>query len=164
MKHGAMGPALVLGLLMMAAGGAVAQEAAGNMPLVLEKIRADKKLFVAENLGLTKAEAAKFWPVYDAYQNELFLLRARMAQLINDYREAYPKMTEETARKLVDEYLTVVSLEPKLRKAYLPKFRDALPQIKVLRYYQIENKIQAALMYELGAQIPLAKAGGTKGE
>jgi hypothetical protein len=27
----------------------------------------------------------------------------------------------------------------------------------VVRYYQIENKIQAALMYELASQIPLIK-------
>jgi hypothetical protein len=27
-----------------------------------------------------------------------------------------------------------------------------------VRYYQIENKIQAALMYELAANIPLMKA------
>jgi hypothetical protein len=33
-----------------------------------------------------------------------------------------------------------------------------LPEVKVVRYYQIENKIQAALVYELAAKIPLLKA------
>jgi len=28
-----------------------------------------------------------------------------------------------------------------------------------MRYYQIENKIQAALMYEIASNIPLMKAG-----
>jgi hypothetical protein len=32
-----------------------------------------------------------------------------------------------------------------------------LPEVKVVRYYQIENKVYAALLYELGAKIPLAK-------
>jgi hypothetical protein len=32
-----------------------------------------------------------------------------------------------------------------------------LPEIKVARYYQIENKINAALYYELADKIPLAK-------
>jgi hypothetical protein len=32
-----------------------------------------------------------------------------------------------------------------------------VPEVKVARYYQIENKIRAALMYEVGANIPLAK-------
>jgi hypothetical protein len=33
-----------------------------------------------------------------------------------------------------------------------------LPEVKVVRYYQIENKINAVLMYELAANIPLMKA------
>jgi hypothetical protein len=39
----------------------------------------------------------------------------------------------------------------------VPKFQEALPAIKTARYYQIENKIQAALQYELAAGIPLMK-------
>jgi hypothetical protein len=33
-----------------------------------------------------------------------------------------------------------------------------LPEVKVVRYYQIENKINAALNYELATNIPLMKA------
>jgi hypothetical protein len=66
-------------------------------------------------------------------------------------------MTNDTAKKLLDEYVTIETLGPKLLQAYLPKFRKALPEMKVARYYQIENKIQAAVMYELAAQIPLVE-------
>jgi hypothetical protein len=78
--------------------------------------------------------------------------------LITDYADAYETMTNNTAKKLLDEYMTIETLGPKLRQAYLPKFRKVLPEVKVARYYQIENKIQAALMYELAAKIPLVKA------
>lgn len=128
-----------------------------NMQIVREKIRADKKLFVAENMELTEAEAKAFWPVYEQYQDELFLLRSRTVKLINDYADAYEKMANDTAKKLLDEYFTIETLGLKLRKAYLPKFRKVLPEVKVVRYYQIENKIQAALIYELAANIPLVK-------
>ena len=132
---------------------------ADNMQILLQKIRADKRLLVAENMQLTEAEAKAFWPVYDSYQDELFLLRARTAKLIQDYADAYDKMTDQTAKKLLDEYMTVETLGQKLRQAYLPKFRKVLPEVKVLRYYQIENKIKTALLYEIGANIPLAKTG-----
>jgi hypothetical protein len=128
-----------------------------NMQIVIEKIRADKKLLVAENMQLTETEAKAFWPVYDQYQDELFLLRSRTAKLIKDYADAYDKMNNDTAKKLLDEFVTIEALGPKLRQAYLPKFRKALPETKVVRYYQIENKIQAALFYELAANIPLMK-------
>ena len=131
---------------------------ADNMQIVLEKIRADKKLLVAENMDLTEAEGKAFWPVYDQYQDELFLLRVRTAKLITDYANAREKMTNENARALLDEYMTIESLGVMLRQVYLPEFRKVLPEVKVARYYQIENKIQAALLYELARNIPLAKA------
>jgi hypothetical protein len=130
---------------------------ADNMQIVLEKIRADKKLLVAESMQLTEAEAKAFWPVYDHYQDELFLLRVRTAKLIKDYGDAYEKMTDDTAKNLLAELMSLEALGPKLRQAYLPKFRKVLPETKVVRYYQIENKINAALMYELARNIPLVK-------
>ena len=149
---------VLMGLVMGWAFLASAQDKpADNMQIVREKIRADKKLFVAKNMQLTEAEAQAFWPVYERYQDELFLLRARTLKLINDYAEAYEKMTSDTAKRLLDEYMTIETLGLKLRQAYLPKFREVLPEVKVVRYYQIENKIHAVLMYELGANIPLMK-------
>jgi len=149
----------VLGLIMsLGAMPASSQEKpSDNMQIVIEKIHADKKLLVAENMQLTDAEAKAFWPVYKQYQDELFLLRSRTVKLIKDYAAAYETMTNTTAKKLLNEYMTIEALGPKLRQAYLPKFRKVLPEVKVARYYQIENKIQAALFYELAANIPLMK-------
>jgi hypothetical protein len=149
---------VILGVVMgMAVSGIAQDKPADNMQIVLEKVRADKKLLVSENMQLTEAEAKAFWPVYDQYQDELFLLRSRTAKLIKDFSDAYEKMTNETAKKLMDEYITIETLGPKLRQTYLPKFRKVLPEVKVVRYYQIENKIQAVLIYELAKNIPLMK-------
>jgi len=152
---------LVVGLalsLLLFVGVAMAQDKpADTMQIVLEKIRIDKKLLVAENMQLTEKEAKAFWPVYAAYQDELFLLRTRTLKLINDYATAYEKMTDGMAKKLLDEFMTIEALRLKLNKTYLPKFRTALTDAKVVRYYQIENKINAVLAYELAGSIPLIK-------
>ena len=149
---------VLLAAIMLWVVPALAQDKpADNMQILLEKVRADKKLLVSENMQLTEAEAKAFWPVYDQYQDELFLLRTRTVKLIKDYVDAYDKMTSDTARKLLDEYMAIEALGPKLRQAYLPKFRQVLPEMKVARYYQIENKIQAAVMYELAQKIPLVE-------
>jgi hypothetical protein len=148
---------LILALLVFV-GTALAQDKpAGNMQIVMEKIKADKKLLVAENMQLTEAEAKAFWPVYEQYQAELFLIRVRTAQLIADYAAAYDTMTNATAKKLLDESRTIEALRLKLGNDYIPKFRKVLPDTKVARYYQIENKINAILYYELAANIPLTK-------
>jgi len=136
---------------------AAQEKPADNMQTVVEKVRADKKLFIAENMQLNEAEAKAFWPVYEQYQDELFLLRARTAKLIKDYADGYEKMTNDNAKKLLDELMIIEGLGPKLRQAYLPKFRKTLPEVKVVRYYQIENKIYAVLLYELARNIPLVE-------
>jgi hypothetical protein len=134
-----------------------ANRPADNMDILRDKIQADKKLLIAENMQLTEAEAKAFWPVYGAYQNELFLLQSRSIKLIKDFAGAYEKMTDKDAKKLLDEYLTIEGLRMKLRQAYLPKFRKVLPEKKVVRYYQLENKILAVLTYELAKGIPLVE-------
>jgi hypothetical protein len=151
---------IVLALVVLVfVGTAVAQDKpADNLQIVLEKIKADKKLLVAENMQLTDAEAKAFWPVYEQYQSELFLLRARTIKLIADYAATYDTMTNSIAKKLLNELLALQAFRPKLGSQYLPKFRKALPVTKVARYYQIENKIDAALNWELASAIPLINA------
>jgi len=136
---------------------AAEEKPAENMQFVVEKIQADKRLLVAENMQLTEAEAEAFWPVYEQYQHELFLLRARTLRLIDSYAKTYTDMTEDKARLLLDEMLAIESLGVTVRQVYLPEFRKVLPDFKVARFYQIENKINAALMYQLAADIPLIK-------
>ncbi len=149
---------LVLGLIALGAMPAFTQDKpADNMKILLEKVRADKKLLVAANLELTESEAKSFWPVYEQYQNELFLLRSRTAKLIKDFAKTYADMSDETANRLLNESLTIESLGLKLRKGYLPKVRQVLPEKKAVRYFQIENKIQAALYFELAKEIPLVQ-------
>jgi hypothetical protein len=45
----------------------------------------------------------------------------------------------------------------KLIQSYLPRFRQALPEKKVARYYQLENKIRAVVNFELARSIPLVR-------
>ena len=149
---------VTLGIVTAMVGSALSEDKhADIMEMVHEKIRADKKLFIAENMQLTETEAKAFWPVYERYQDEQFLLRARTEKLIRDYADAYQRMTDNTARRLLDESLTIQSLDLKVRRAYLEEFRKVLPEAKVVRYYQMESKIQAVLLYYLAANIPLIK-------
>ena len=130
---------------------------ADNMELVREKLRADKKLLVAEGMKLTETEARAFWPVYDSYQKELGKLFDRDIKLIQDYAKNYETMSDEVAKKLLDEYMAIEGEYLKLRQSYLPKFRIVLSEKRVVRYYQIENKVKAVMEYDLARQIPLVK-------
>jgi hypothetical protein len=125
--------------------------------LVKEKIQADKKLLVAENMQLSEAEAKVFWPVYESYQKDLNKIIELTKKLIDDYAKNYQTMTDATAKKLLNDMIVIENERLKLRKTYLPKFRKVLSEKKVARYYQLENKIHAVVSYELAKIIPLMK-------
>jgi len=130
-----------------------------NMDILRQKIKADKKLVVAQNLMLTDAEAKAFWPVYDAYQTDLQQINQRVGAVVLAYANAYNKgpVANDVARKLLDEALAVDEAEAKLKGSYVPKVLAALPATKAARYVQIESKIRAAIRYELAAGIPLVE-------
>jgi len=130
-----------------------------NMEILRQKIKSDKKLLVAQNLNLTDAEGAAFWPVYEAYQKELQQINERLSTTINAYADAYNKgpVANDAAKKLIDEALAIDDAELQLKKAAIPKVMAALPAMKAARYIQIENKIRAAIRYELAASIPLVQ-------
>jgi hypothetical protein len=130
-----------------------------NMEILRQKIKADKKLLVAANMGLTEAEGKAFWPIYDAYQKDLGQINERLRKTIVAYADAYNKgpVPNATAKTLLDDALAVEEAEVTLKRSYVPKLETALPAAKVARYLQIETKIRALVRYELAEKIPLVK-------
>ena len=136
-----------------------AAQTSSDMQILAEKIKADKKLVVAANMQLTEDEAKGFWPVYEAYQKDLAGINRRLGGTIKNYAAAYRKgeVSDETAKKLINEAIAIEDAEVKLKRSYVPRLEKVLPGVKVARYIQIENKIRAIVRYELAAQIPLVK-------
>ena len=132
---------------------------ADNMQILREKVKADKKLLVATNMQLTESEAKGFWPVYEDYQKDLATINQRIARLIESYAADYRAntLTDEKAKKLIDELVAIEQSEAGLKTSSVPKLRKVLPEKKVARYLQIENKIRAAVKYELAAGVPLVQ-------
>jgi hypothetical protein len=132
-----------------------------SMQIVREKIQADKKQLISDNMSLTEKEAKAFWPVYESYQKELVKINDRSLKLIQFYNYAgdfgSAKVANNEANKILQDYLSIDGDRQKLKLSFLPKFSKVLPAPKVMRYYQLENKIHAVVSYELAKKIPLAK-------
>ena len=130
-----------------------------NMQILMDKLKADKKLLVASNMDLTDAEAKSFWPLYEAYQKELEKVNQQLVKTITAYAEAYNQgkgtISNDTAKKLLHEAISVEEQEVKLKRANAEKVGKVLPAAKTARYIQIENKIRALIKFELAKQIPL---------
>ncbi|HEY7165539.1 MAG TPA: hypothetical protein VIB79_13315 [Candidatus Binatia bacterium] len=132
---------------------------ASNLEIIHEKLKADKKFIVAKYMELTEAEAQKFWPVYDEYQQDLQRSNDRIAKLLESYAADYKgnSFTDEKAKKLLDDWIAIEKDESQRRSTFAPKVLSALPPKKAARYLQIENEYRILLRYQLAAAVPLAK-------
>ena len=148
---------VVLGALMTAAPVFAEPVSDTNMEILKEKLKADKKLLIANNMELTDAEAKQFWPVYDSYQKELDGINKQLGQTIKEYADAFNKgnVPDATAKKLLGDALSVEEQEVKLKRTYAEKLGKVLPATKVARYIQLETKIRSLIKFEMAQQIPL---------
>ena len=76
-----------------------------------------------------------------------------------NYSKVYETATEEQASAMLDEMLAIQNDKLKTKQSYAKKFKKVIPAVKVARFYQIENKIDAIISYDLAAVIPLIAAG-----
>jgi hypothetical protein len=146
---------VVLLLAASVAPGRAGDATDASLDILRDTIRANKKALVAVNLTLSDAEAAQFWPVYDRYQKELAGVNDRLVKVIEDYSAHFRDLSNEKAMELIGQYLAVEEDHAKVRRTYLPEIAKTLPGRKVARFYQIENKTDAVLRYDLAAGIPV---------
>jgi len=154
-----IGVAMAIMMFGFAPLNAAQDKPADNMQILRDKIKADKKLVVATNMELTESEAKGFWPIYDTYQKDLQKINRRMANLLESYAADFrtKSLTDDKAKKLIDEALSIEQAEADLKSTYAPKLGKVLPVKKVARYLQIENKIRAVIKYDIAQGVPLVQ-------
>jgi hypothetical protein len=154
-----LGIAMAIMLFSFAPLNAAQDKPADNMQILRDKIKADKKLVVATNMELTESEAKNFWPIYDGYQKDLQRINRRIVNLLESYAADFrsKSLTDDKAKKLIDEAMAIEQAEANLKSTYAPKLSKALPVKKVARYLQIENKIRAVVKYDLAQGVPLVQ-------
>lgn len=128
-----------------------------NLDLLRDTIRANRKALIAVNLALTDEEAAKFWPLYERYQKEISGVGDRLAALFEDYITHFRDLSNEKAWQLTADYLVAEADRLQVQRAYLGEFAKILPGRTVARFYQIENKMDAVLRYDLAGTIPVVE-------
>ncbi|HET7119231.1 MAG TPA: hypothetical protein VFI29_22240 [Hanamia sp.] len=96
-----------------------------------EKIQALKIAFITQKLHLTSAEAEKFWPVYNEYNNEIKNLRAN-----NKNGDVL-----DNEQKLLD-----------IRKKYKPDFERILGPQRLNDLFNAEREFRNILIQRLKNQ------------
>jgi Spy/CpxP family protein refolding chaperone len=121
------------------------------------QVNNERQALVTKGMDLTPNEMQHFWPLYRQYRSETSKVGDRMVALITTYADNYQNMTNKVADKLLTEYVSIEQERARLKAHYLPKFRKVLPPKKVARFYQIENKLDTAILAEVTQAVPLTR-------
>jgi len=131
--------------------------AAEEIQVTREVINNQRQALVTRAMDLTPNEMQRFWPVYRQYRLAASKVGDRIVSLITTYADNYQDLNDKAADKLLTEFVRIEEERARLKAQYLPKFKKVIPVKKVVRFYQIENKLDTALLAELTQAIPLAR-------
>lgn len=136
---------------------AQAQTQADMIEAIRDQINANRKGLVAENLDLSEEESAGFWPLYREYHHEMDLLMDRRMAMMIDFRDNFDDLSDEKSRQIIEDYFRLQEDALNVKKKYAKKFGKVLSDKRTLRYFQIENKMDAIVNSELTQIAPLAE-------
>ena len=77
--------------------------------------------------------------------------------MLQSYAYAYENLTEIQAEAFLKESMEIQKAQLELRQSFVPKFREVLSPKMVARFFQIDNKLNAIIEYDLVAEIPLVR-------
>lgn len=125
--------------------------------LTQSAIQAERQAILAANLELDEKESAVFWPLYEEYRSALESAINTRVDLLNQYFSSYETLTDREATALLDKHIAWEKEVLKVRSTYAKKMNKALSGKTVARFFQIENKMDIIIEYELAGEIPLIK-------
>ena len=130
-----------------------AEDASDNS---LDRFLSEKRALIKEAIKFTEREQNAFWPLYDDYMDALVKRYHRRSALVIRILKQKEPMKEKQAGAVIDEHFELVSDRLIAQKEMLAKLRKRkIPEKKILKFFQIEEKMQTTFFYLLAANIPM---------
>ena len=120
-------------------------------------IQQQRNQLVSQFMELSSEEIPAFWSVYEKYRTQMAKIGDRTQKLIIDYAENQDTLSDQNALAMLDESLKIEEAKLELRRKYVQEFKKVLPPKKVVRFFQLDNKFDAMVNYNLAGSIPLVE-------
>jgi hypothetical protein len=131
--------------------------ASSQRQLDIAAARAERKAVVGQNMSLTDEETKTFWPLYDEYEGKMDRVEDRHVREIKEFALHFQNLSNADARKKLNEVMAISQARLNVQSAYIPKFRAILSDVKVTRFFQIDNKLRALVQCQIAQIVPLAQ-------
>jgi Spy/CpxP family protein refolding chaperone len=115
-----------------------------------EQIRALKVGFITNELSLTTDEAAKFWPIYNAFDDKQFELRHQKMKAFKSKMsdDALNKMSEKEASVLLAQMESNEDELYQTRKKFIGNLQGVLSPIKIIKLKKAEDDFNRKLLQQ----------------
>lgn len=114
-----------------------------------EQIRAMKVGFITIELALTTDEAAKFWPIYNAYDDKQFEIRHQKMKAFKQRMDAdLDKMSEKEVSALLAQMENTEDELCQIRKKFINNLKGILPSVKIIKLKKAEDDFNRKLLQQ----------------
>lgn len=116
-----------------------------------DRIKALKVSFITTELGLTSEESAKFWPVYNAYEQKQTELRhTRMREIIGRIDQAgIDRLTDKEANAYLAQLEDTETEMVAVRKKLVADLRGIISPVKILKLRKAEEDFNRKLISQI---------------
>ncbi|MDH4003007.1 MAG: hypothetical protein OEU52_17375 [Xanthomonadales bacterium] len=141
----------------LAAQQSLTAEAQRNVNISRKMVDDKRNTQIAMFMSFSQEEKEKFWPLYREYREAMAGVGDKRLAVIVDYANNVDRMTDPLAKQLLERSFKVDKEFIQTKERYVKKFRRILPDIKVVRLMQLENRMDIAVDMKVAEGIPLMK-------
>lgn len=115
-----------------------------------EKIKALKVAYITEELQLTSEEAAKFWPLYNAFDDKQKELKQEKKRAYLDRMDGTEinKLTDKEAAAMLSQMESNEEELYQLRKKFVTNLKGVIPAIKIIKLKKAEEGFNRKLLQQ----------------
>jgi len=128
------------------------EQATEQFRVDMQAIAAD---VMAKGLTLTAEQAAKFWPMFEAFQKEQKAIIDEQLKSLIKYGNTYRTMTDTDALAYANSLLQRDQKIHDLRLKYLAKFQSVVPPRIAARAIQLDRRLGLVAQVKISSQVPL---------
>ena len=129
------------------------QSAQTEMEIIQDAFGLDKKMAVATFMKLGD-EAADFWDIYDAYENERKEIGKKRIEVIVQYANSYPAISNEEILDLYEKTEDIKKANAELLDSYFKKMKEEVGLQQAAQFWHLENYFSAVIQVNIYAQLP----------
>lgn len=111
-----------------------------------EQIKALKTAFITTELSLTSDEAAKFWPVYNAFDEKQFELKHQKMRALGKKIEGIDSMSDKEALVVINQMEDYEEELFQNRRKLVSSLKSIISPVKILKLKKAEDDFNRKLL------------------